>query len=316
MSEINGGIAEQYYFRSLKHELLDAQQERELAIAMKIGVETISNLVSVHGIEEPELSALPPQKDLVEILPDPEVVSEEDTAVIDAAYEAKDLFINSNLRLVVNVAKRYQNKGLPLLDLIQEGNQGLMTAVDKFDHEKGFRFSTYAMRWIQQSIGRALHDKSRMIRLPAYVGEQLDSIDRLEQDYSRRRNGMKPGDDHLADMLDTSIEKIKEIQRHGSNTEPLSLQTKVGEDSEGELGDFLPVTGFEDEAVDKLSQKEIVRSLLGKLNSTELDVIDMRFGLSTGVPLTRDEVAARIGVSGPYISKVEARALRFMRSSA
>jgi len=225
---------------------------------------------------------------------------------------ARDHLIQANLRLVVSVAKRYVGRGMSFLDLIQEGNIGLMKATEKFDYKRGFKFSTYATWWIRQAITRAISDQSRTIRLPVHVGETINRVrkiaHRLQQILER-----EPTEDEVARALDLSTERVRQILDHSRT--PISLEAPVGSEGDAFLGDFI-----ED---DKLPQpielashqlmKEQIAEALGKLSERERKIIELRFGLCDGKYRTLEEVGREFGITRERIRQIEAKALRKLR---
>jgi RNA polymerase sigma factor (sigma-70 family) len=227
----------------------------------------------------------------------------------DAAMEA---FVNGNLRLVVSIAKRYQASDLPLLDLVQEGNLGLIHAVEKFDWRKGFKFSTYATWWIRQAITRGIANGARTIRLPVHASDLLNQVTkaraRLEAQLGRR-----PSVTELAADLDVGVERIVEILRHAMT--PASLSEPLRHDSDAELGDLVEDLGAvsPSDAATVSLLPGLVKAMLADLDAREREIIELRFGLDRGEPRTLEEVGAHFGLTRERIRQIEARAMSKLR---
>lgn len=228
--------------------------------------------------------------------------------------QARKKMIRSNLRLVINIAKKYIHLGIPLLDLIEEGNLGLMKAVEKFNAAKGFRFSTYGAWWIRQGIIRAIAQQGKMVRLPVYINELLTKWKKTREQLTQKLNRV-PTDEEIAKKMKISRSRIEEINLWLS-TKTSSLEAPIGEEDENQVLDLVENQNVvqPDEAVEKMFDKERVDNLLEKMSDREREVLDMRFGLATeGTTHTLAEVAKKMGVSRERIRQIEEEALKKLR---
>ncbi|MGS2646545.1 RNA polymerase sigma factor [Streptosporangium sp. G12] len=281
------------YLKSIgRRTLLTAAQEVELAKRIEAGLYAESKLEA-----EPGLSAAA-RDDLEWIAED--------------GRRAKDHMLEANLRLVVSVAKKYTDRGMALLDVVQEGNLGLIRAVEKFDYTKGYKFSTYAMWWIRQAIQRGFADSARTIRLPVHVLEMLSKLSRVERDMHQRL-GREPTPEELGVELDKTPDQIEELLR--TSRQPISLNATIGEDGETTIGDLIEDVDSPEasEVVDRQLLGEQLRGVLGNLSPREAKIMALRFGLVDGKPHTLDEIGKYLGLTRERIRQLEKESLSKLR---
>ena len=231
---------------------------------------------------------------------------------VTAGQRAKNELIQANLRLVVSIAKRYSGRGMQFLDLIQEGNMGLMRAVDKFDHTKGFKFSTYATWWIRQAITRSIADQARTIRIPVHMVESMNRVLRMQRQMHQELE-REPTLDELADRCGLSTERIREILR--ISQDPLSLDSPVGEEDDSNLADFIEdlTADVPADMATKRMLTQAVEEALGELTEREQEIVRMRFGLEDGQARTLEDVGREFGVTRERIRQIEAKTLAKLR---
>jgi RNA polymerase primary sigma factor len=277
--------------------LLTAEQEVELAQRIEAGLFAAEKIRQADEGEAPKISTAL-RRDL-------------DWLVVDGG-RAKRHLLEANLRLVVSIAKRYLGRGMLFLDLIQEGNLGLIRAVEKFDYTKGYKFSTYATWWIRQAITRAMADQARTIRIPVHMVEQINKLTRVQREMLQEL-GREPTPEELAKELDMTPEKVVEIQ--GYAREPVSLETTIGDDQDSNLGDFIedadaPIAA---EVVSYGLMQEQLNEVLRTLTDREAAVVKMRFGLVDGQPRTLDEIGREFGLTRERIRQIESKTLSKLR---
>ncbi|MEV6650971.1 RNA polymerase sigma factor [Streptomyces sp. NPDC051219] len=272
--------------------LLNAEQEVELAKRIEAG------LFSEYKLEE-EDEPKPTFRRELEIL-------------VEDGRRAKNHLLEANLRLVVSLAKRYTGRGMLFLDLIQEGNVGLIRAVEKFDYTKGFKFSTYATWWIRQAITRAMADQSRTIRIPVHMVEIINKLARVQRQMLQDL-GREPTPEELGKELDMTPEKVVEVQKYGR--EPISLHTPLGEEGDSEFGDLIEDSEavVPADAVSFTFLQEQLQSILGTLSEREAGVVSMRYGLNDGQPKTLDEIGRVYGVTRERIRQIESKTMSKLR---
>ncbi|GAB6169657.1 RNA polymerase sigma factor RpoD [Clostridium carnis] len=321
----NGTLTYKEIMDEVEHiELGPEQIEKIYEVLESMGIEVIGNANEVDIVEEeidltiPEGIAIddPVRMYLKEIGKVPLLSSEEEIELANRIEQgdqkAKKKLAEANLRLVVSIAKRYVGRGMLFLDLIQEGNLGLIKAVEKFDYRKGFKFSTYATWWIRQAITRAIADQARTIRIPVHMVETINKLIRVQRQLLQEL-GRDPFPEEISKVMDLPVDKVREIQKIAQ--EPVSLETPIGEEEDSHLGDFIP----DDDALAPAEAaaftmlKEQLINVLDTLTPREEKVLRLRFGLDDGRARTLEEVGKEFNVTRERIRQIEAKALRKLR---
>ena len=291
-------------------EAVKQANEAEVDLSVPEGV-TIDDPVRMYLKEIGRVPLLTAQEE-VELAKQMEVKENDEEAKKRLAEEAQKRLAEANLRLVVSIAKRYVGRGMLFLDLIQEGNLGLIKAVEKFDYTKGYKFSTYATWWIRQAITRAIADQARTIRIPVHMVETINKLIRVSRNLLQKLN-RDPTAEEIAQEMEISVERVREIMKIAQ--EPVSLETPIGEEEDSHLGDFIedqeaPAPA---DAASFLLLKEQLEEVLGTLTPREMKVLRLRFGLDDGRARTLEEVGQSFGVTRERIRQIEAKALRKLR---
>jgi len=278
--------------------LLTGPQEVELAKRIEAGTEAAAIVLDLRAADELDTLDGDERRHLA--------------ATIRDGKDAKATLTQANLRLVVSIAKRYVGRGMQLLDLIQEGNLGLMRAVEKFDYTKGFKFSTYATWWIRQAITRAIADQARTIRIPVHMVESINKVHRVQRQMAQDME-REPTVEELADKVDMTVERVREIMR--ISQDPLSLDSPVGEEDDSNLGDFIEDVRAEapDDRAASMMLSDTLAEAMSGLNEREREVVRLRFGLADGQARTLEEVGKEFGVTRERIRQIESKTLAKLR---
>jgi len=305
--ELDAAQIDEFYgaLEELQIEVVDAnaeEAEREEAVAEAREVSTDSLQLFLKDIGKVDLLTAAQEVELAK-------------RIERGEHRAKQEMVEANLRLVVSIAKRYRNQGLPFLDLIQEGTIGLVRAAEKFDHRKGFKFSTYATWWIRQAVARALADKGRTIRMPVHIVEKLNKIVRSERKL-RAELGREPTSAEIAREVELTSDEVEQIRR--SSQAPVSLEKPVGDEEESEFGHFLTDESepLPEEAAEVELRKATLVRVLGTLSMRERRVLELRYGLNGEHPCTLDEVGRAFNVTRERIRQIENQSLKKLRALA
>ena len=290
-------------------DLIDLEDEKEDAEDEEIKLEDFSDLKGFN-IDDPVKMYLKEIGKIPLLSADEERILAENMEAGD--IEAKKKLAETNLRLVVSIAKRYVGRGMQFLDLIQEGNMGLMKAVEKFDFRRGFKFSTYATWWIRQAITRSIADQARTIRIPVHMVETINKLVRIERQLVQEL-GREPTNEEISEHMGIEVDKVNEIRKIAQ--EPVSLETPIGEEHDSHLGDFIEdeTAIAPDEAANFSMLKEQLNQVLSTLSDREKKVLELRFGLNDGTPRTLEEVGKEFEVTRERIRQIEAKALRKLK---
>ena len=289
------------YLREIgKVPLLTKEEEVELAMAMESGIRARDRLETARLSEEHGISILPPEeKQALEVL-------------LTKGQAARERLTVSNLRLVVSIAKRYMNRGLSFLDLIQEGNMGLMKAVEKFDYTRGYKFSTYATWWIRQAITRAIADQSRTIRVPVHMIETVRELNRVKREFIQQ-HGAAPSLEDLSRLTEMSIDKIKKVENVSQYT--ASLERPIGEEDEDTLGDFIedPSSPSPTKETFRMFLKEQLGRALDQLDEREREILKLRYGLDDDHPRTLKDVSLKFNITRERVRQIEIKAIEKLK---
>lgn len=289
------------YLREIgKVELLTREEEVELAMKMETGVYSSDRLEHAKLAEDHGMSLLSDKE------------KKELREMIESGREAREVLTVSNLRLVVSIAKRYMNRGLSFLDLIQEGNMGLMKAVEKFDYARGFKFSTYATWWIRQAVTRAIADQSRTIRVPVHMIETVRDLKRAKHEYTQK-HGAAPTLEDLSRLTGMSIDKIKRVENVSQYT--ASLERPIGEENEDTLGDFIedPNSPSPTKETFRMFLKEQLDRALSQLDERESEILKLRYGLEDSHPRTLKDVSLKFNITRERVRQIEIKAIEKLK---
>jgi RNA polymerase primary sigma factor len=304
------GMPQEHFIKSFPPNVLNLKwAEREIALGKPYGLIMIRNLPPIQELQQKlidlQARAVVPLEDLKEI-------NRRMNEGEKASRDAKKEMIEANLRLVISIAKKYTNRGLQFLDLIQEGNIGLMKAVDKFEYRRGYKFSTYATWWIRQAITRSIADQARTIRIPVHMIETINKMNRLSRQHLQEF-GFEPDAPTLAEKMEIPEDKIRKIMKIAK--EPISMETPIGDDDDSHLGDFIEDTNNTApiEAAMQAGLRDVVKDILDSLTPREAKVLRMRFGIEMSTDHTLEEVGKQFDVTRERIRQIEAKAIRKLK---
>ena len=304
------GMAQEEFIKSFPGHQLDLRWAERLAGSSKPYAAVLAR--SLPSIQELQQRLIDTQNRVVVPLEDFKEINAQMSRGEQEAREAKREMIEANLRLVISIAKKYTNRGLQFLDLIQEGNVGLMKAVDKFEYRRGYKFSTYATWWIRQAITRSIADQARTIRIPVHMIETINKVNRISRQYLQE-TGTEPDAAILAEKMDMPEDKVRKIMKIAK--EPISMETPIGDDDDSHLGDFIEDTGMlaPTDAALQASLRDVVKDILDSLTPREAKVLRMRFGIEMANDHTLEEVGKQFDVTRERIRQIEAKALRKLK---
>ncbi len=304
------GMPQEEFIKSFPGHQLDLQWAERLAASNKPYAPVLER--NLPGIQELQQRLIDTQNRVVVPLQDFKEINAQMSRGEQEAREAKREMIEANLRLVISIAKKYTNRGLQFLDLIQEGNVGLMKAVDKFEYRRGYKFSTYATWWIRQAITRSIADQARTIRIPVHMIETINKVNRISRQYLQE-TGTEPDAAILAEKMEMPEDKVRKIMKIAK--EPISMETPIGDDDDSHLGDFIEDTGMlaPTDAALQASLRDVVKDILDSLTPREAKVLRMRFGIEMANDHTLEEVGKQFDVTRERIRQIEAKALRKLK---
>ncbi len=304
------GMPQEYFIKNFPPNMLNLKwAEKEVHAAKPYSTVLERNLPAVQELQQ---KLADQQQRAVVPLEDLKVINKKMNEGEKSSRDAKKEMIEANLRLVISIAKKYTNRGLQFLDLIQEGNIGLMKAVDKFEYRRGYKFSTYATWWIRQAITRSIADQARTIRIPVHMIETINKMNRLSRQHLQEF-GFEPDAPTLAEKMEIPEDKIRKIMKIAK--EPISMETPIGDDDDSHLGDFIEDTNNTApiEAAMQAGLRDVVKDILDSLTPREAKVLRMRFGIEMSTDHTLEEVGKQFDVTRERIRQIEAKAIRKLK---